>query len=111
MPLGFSRRLKATGETIAFYNPGRSRAAPCFTGTSLRRTRPCRTSRGQRPFAASRSPGIAEAREKVDTVLAFAVENRATLLKAAHETDYGGYSGYFADPDGHPLGGRGRTRH
>lgn len=23
-------------------------------------------------------------------------------MKAAHETDYGGYSGYFADPDGHP---------
>jgi predicted lactoylglutathione lyase len=24
------------------------------------------------------------------------------LLKAAHRTGYGGYSGYFADPDGHP---------
>jgi hypothetical protein len=24
------------------------------------------------------------------------------LLKAAHETDCGGYSGYFADHDGHP---------
>jgi uncharacterized protein len=22
--------------------------------------------------------------------------------KAGHKTDYGGYSGYFADPDGHP---------
>jgi hypothetical protein len=21
--------------------------------------------------------------------------------RAAHDTDYGGYSGYFADPDGH----------
>jgi uncharacterized glyoxalase superfamily protein PhnB len=26
----------------------------------------------------------------------------ATLLKAAHETSWGGYSGYFADPDAHP---------
>jgi hypothetical protein len=26
----------------------------------------------------------------------------AKLLKAAKATDYGGYSGYFADPDGHP---------
>jgi hypothetical protein len=26
----------------------------------------------------------------------------ARLLKAAHRTDYGGYSGYFADPDDHP---------
>ena len=24
------------------------------------------------------------------------------LLKPAHKTDYGGYSGYFADPDNHP---------
>ena len=42
------------------------------------------------------------AREEVDAVLAFAVGKGAALLKAAHETDYGGYSGYFADPDGHP---------
>ena len=25
----------------------------------------------------------------------------AHILKAAHETSWGGYSGYFADPDGH----------
>jgi uncharacterized glyoxalase superfamily protein PhnB len=23
-------------------------------------------------------------------------------LKPAHQTEYGGYSGYFSDPDGHP---------
>ena len=26
----------------------------------------------------------------------------ASLLKPAHKTDYGGYSGYFGDPDNHP---------
>jgi uncharacterized glyoxalase superfamily protein PhnB len=26
----------------------------------------------------------------------------ATRLKAAADTFWGGYSGYFADPDGHP---------
>jgi uncharacterized glyoxalase superfamily protein PhnB len=25
----------------------------------------------------------------------------ATLVKAAHRMDWGGYSGYVADPDGH----------
>ena len=35
-------------------------------------------------------------------MLEFAISKGATLLKAAHKTDYGGYSGYFADPDGHP---------
>ncbi|SFP42908.1 hypothetical protein SAMN05216330_107193 [Bradyrhizobium sp. Ghvi] len=39
---------------------------------------------------------------RLDAVLAFALSKGATLLKSAHETDYGGYSGYFADPDGHP---------
>lgn len=41
-------------------------------------------------------------REEVDTVLEFATAKGASLLKAAHETAYGGYSGYFADPDNHP---------
>jgi uncharacterized glyoxalase superfamily protein PhnB len=35
-------------------------------------------------------------------VLAFAVARGAALLKPADQTDYGGYSGYFSDPDGHP---------
>jgi hypothetical protein len=40
--------------------------------------------------------------EEVDSVLDFAVSKGASLLKPAHKTDYGGYSGYFADPDNHP---------
>jgi uncharacterized glyoxalase superfamily protein PhnB len=39
---------------------------------------------------------------EVDEVLKFAVGQGATLQKAAHHTSYGGYSGYFTDPDGHP---------
>ena len=34
-------------------------------------------------------------------MLAFALRNGAKLLKAAAPTEYGGYAGYFADPDGH----------
>ena len=40
--------------------------------------------------------------QEVDAVLQFAVSKGAELLKVARKTDYGGYSGYFADPDGHP---------
>ena len=39
---------------------------------------------------------------EVDALLARAVANGATLQKAAHEAFWGGYSGYFRDPDGHP---------
>lgn len=44
------------------------------------------------------------ARDKaeVDRVLKEAVGVGATLLKPAHDAFWGGYSGYFADPDGHP---------
>lgn len=41
-------------------------------------------------------------REEVDAVLSDAVRAGGSLLKAAREADWGGYSGYFADPDGHP---------
>jgi len=40
--------------------------------------------------------------EEVDQVLDFAISKGASLLKPAHKTDYGGYSGYFGDPDNHP---------
>lgn len=41
-------------------------------------------------------------KEEVDMALSQAVEAGGTLLKAASDTEWGGYSGYFADPDGHP---------
>jgi uncharacterized protein len=41
-------------------------------------------------------------REDVDTVLAEVQAIGAKLLKPAEEVHWGGYSGYFADPDGHP---------
>jgi uncharacterized protein len=40
-------------------------------------------------------------REEVDAVLAEAGAAGAKILKAAEDTAWGGYSGYFADPDGH----------
>jgi len=43
----------------------------------------------------------AESRELVDAALAEAVRAGGTLLKPAQERFWGGYSGYFADPDGH----------
>jgi catechol 2,3-dioxygenase-like lactoylglutathione lyase family enzyme len=40
-------------------------------------------------------------RAEVDAVLAEAKAAGARILKAAEETFWGGYSAYFADPDGH----------
>ena len=41
-------------------------------------------------------------RAEVDAVLAEAKGAGATILKAGEDAFWGGYSGYFADPDGHP---------
>jgi uncharacterized protein len=40
-------------------------------------------------------------REAVDDVMAQAVRAGAAVIKAATETFWGGYAGYFQDPDGH----------
>lgn len=39
--------------------------------------------------------------QEVDHVMAQAVLAGANILKSAHETFWGGYAGYFQDPDGH----------
>jgi uncharacterized glyoxalase superfamily protein PhnB len=41
-------------------------------------------------------------REEVDRTIAHACAAGAFLLREATEKVWGGYSGYFADPDGHP---------
>jgi uncharacterized protein len=40
-------------------------------------------------------------REEVDAIMAVAASAGAAIVKPAHETYWGGYSGYFQDPDGH----------
>ena len=38
---------------------------------------------------------------EVDQVLTLAVQNGARIVKPAEKVFWGGYAGYFADPDGH----------
>lgn len=40
-------------------------------------------------------------RQEVDAVMAQAKAAGATIVKEAHDTFWGGYAGYFHDPDGH----------
>jgi predicted lactoylglutathione lyase len=41
-------------------------------------------------------------RGEVDAVLEAALSAGGTITRPAAETFYGGYAGYFTDPDGHP---------
>lgn len=40
-------------------------------------------------------------KEEVETIMSLAISAGATLIKKAHDTFWGGFAGYFADPDGH----------
>lgn len=40
-------------------------------------------------------------KEEVDELLKHVEQAGATIIKPAKDADWGGYSGYFADPDGH----------
>lgn len=44
----------------------------------------------------------ARSEAEVDAVFDLAARAGATIQKAPHKTDWGGYSGYFLDLDGHP---------
>src|SRR5689334_24887714 len=82
--LGFSRRLKATGEAVAFYDTGGPVLA-LFPWDQL--AADAKLPDGPRP-AAFRGMTLAwncRTREEVDAVLAFALGKGAKLLKAAHE--------------------------
>lgn len=80
---------------------------------------------GLPPPSESASGGVALAlnlgsREAVDATLAEVAAAGGQLTRAAAETFWGGYTGYFADPDGHlweiafnphwPLDANGRVR-
>jgi uncharacterized protein len=57
------------------------------------------------PAEGSGFPGFALAHnvrsiEEVDRLLAEAAAGGGRIVKPGHQTDWGGYAGYFADPDG-----------
>jgi uncharacterized protein len=99
--LGFARKFRATGEAVAFFDTGAT-AIGLFPWNELAKD----TTLPERPrpqaFRGITLAWNCNSPEEVDEVLQFAISKGAALLKAAHKTDYGGYSGYFADPDSHP---------
>lgn len=98
--LGFERRLPELGDRIAFFDTGAS-----YLGLYPWHLLAEDAAQPDRPrpagFRGATLAWTCWSRSEVDAVLAFALERGARLLRAAGPTDYGGYRGYFADPDGH----------
>jgi uncharacterized protein len=99
--LGFARRLRATGDEIAFLDAG------CVVLALYRWDALAQDAALEpRPLpAAFRGTTLAwncASRAEVDAAFVRALAAGASVLKAAQATSWGGYSGYFADPDGYP---------
>jgi predicted lactoylglutathione lyase len=98
--LGFARKARDSGDAIAFFETGGAVLA-LFPWDKLAQDATLPDHPRPQAFRGSTLAWNCRSVEEVDAVLTFAVNCGASLLKPPHQTDYGGYSGYFADPDGH----------
>ena len=99
--LGFTRKMRATGEAVAFFDTGGT-ALGLFPWNQLAQDATLAENPRPPAFRGTTLAWNCRSTEEVDQILDFAISKGASLLKPAHKTDYGGYAGYFADPDGHP---------
>ena len=88
---------RKTPPTVSFFEMGKTWLA-LFPRTDL-------AADAGVPAVGSGFPGFALAhnvrsKDEVDQLLATAAAGGGRLVKPAHDTDWGGYAGYFADPDG-----------
>jgi catechol 2,3-dioxygenase-like lactoylglutathione lyase family enzyme len=98
--LGFTRKFRATGEEVAFFDTGGTVLA-LYPWASLAHDAALADTPHPAGFRGVTLAWNCRSMEEVDAALAFALSKGASLLKPAEATDYGGYAGYFADPDGH----------
>ena len=99
--LGFVRKMHATGEMVAFFDTGAT-VIGLFPWDQLAQDTTLPEHPRPRVFRGITLAWNCRSTEEVDEVIEFAISKGARVLKPPHKTDYGGYSGYFADPDGHP---------
>jgi len=99
--LGFKRKMRATGEAVAFFDTGGT-VIGLFPWDQLAADVTLADQPRPKGFRGMTLAWNCGSQEEVDEVLDFAISQGASLLKPAHRTDYGGYSGYFGDPDNHP---------
>ncbi|MBX6426753.1 MAG: VOC family protein [Variibacter sp.] len=98
--LGLVRKFRATGDEIAFFEAGPAVLA-LFRWDALAADAEAAAQPRPQAFRGSTLACNCNSPAEVDAVMARALEAGATLVKPAQTTSYGGYAGYFADPDGH----------
>jgi catechol 2,3-dioxygenase-like lactoylglutathione lyase family enzyme len=99
--LGFTRKLRSTGDQIAFLDAGGVVLA-LYRWDRLAEDAALESAPVAAGFRGTTLAWNCASRAEVDAAFVRALAAGARLLKAAQATSWGGYSGYFADPDGHP---------
>ncbi len=95
--LGWQRAVKEA-EGIAFFQLGGSALGLYPLEALAADAKLPKGEKGQASFTLAQNQ---RNKAEVDAVLAEAVAAGATLVKPAEQVFWGGYCGYFADPDGH----------
>ena len=98
--LGFKRKVRGTGDEIAFFDAGGVILA-AWSWDKLATDALVPGEPRPQTFRGSTLAWNCATREEVDEILARALAAGAKSLREAGTTDYGGYRGYFGDPDGH----------
>ena len=98
--LGFKRKFRSTGDEIAFFEAGGVVLALVGLGQARQDSVVSSQPRPQTFRGATLAWNCATPAE-VDAVFEKAMAVGAALLRRPEKTEYGGYRGYFADPDGH----------
>lgn len=98
--LGFSRRMQATGNEVAFFDTGGAVLA-LYGWDALATESGLAASPRPQAFHGVTLAWNCVTESEVDDVMMHAVACGARLLKPAAKTSYGGYAGYFTDPDEH----------
>lgn len=91
------RPSKASNDAIVFFQAGCAALALYPRQELAQDANLAADSAGFRGFTLAYN---ARNREEVDSVLAEAERSGAVIVKPAQEAFWGGYSGYFSDPDG-----------
>jgi predicted lactoylglutathione lyase len=98
--LGFKPKVKATGDEIAFMDAGGVVLA-LWAWDKLAEDAAVAANPRPATFRGSTLAWNCKTVEEVDAAYKRGLAAGGSPLRAPGKTDYGGYRGYFADPDGH----------
>ena len=98
--LGFKRKFRATGDEIAFFDAGGVVLA-LWDWDKLAEDSVVSSQPRPQTFRGTTLAWNCATPADVDAAFEKALKIGAALLRRPEKTDYGGYRGYFADPDGH----------